>query len=163
MRTSTIVALVWFAAACGKKDDSNTSSKTGAPPTPAVAAPSKVDTCALVPKDKLEATVGKVSSNWAQEMEPGAVLLGTCGAVTDKGHVTVEARPSDQMDGRAKNASNAHPVAGVGQKAVMTESGLLVQPAGTGYFLVVMVEDADHHQDEATATAIAKIAVENAK
>lgn len=181
MRKLSLVAVVLLSVACKKKEESAPAAPAekpaatapapaeGAPaaaaPTPAApaAAAATVDACALMPKDKVEAILGKLDTDLMAGTPRGSDL-GSCTVGSAKGAAMVGARPAGEFDATAKYAKNGHDVAGVGEKAVMTDSGMLVQVAGKPYFLQVTVMDMKTtKQDEALATALAKLAVENAK
>lgn len=186
-----LVAVLFASFACKKKEETGAAAPAAKPaatapapegsaapaPTPAAepaaaaagtpampaAAGAPVDTCAMMPADKVEPIAGKLVMPPSSSPATGS-MLGSCMSATDKGiAVAIEARPVGEFDATA-SASKGKEVAGIGEKASMTEHGLMVKVAGKPYFLHVMATDTKTtKQDEAMATALAKIAVENAK
>jgi hypothetical protein len=166
MRTSIAIALFVLAAACSKKHDDHKASETptAAAPTERATTGDPVDTCALVPKDKLEAIVGPIGGRYEPDMPARGSLLGTCSGVAQKGSVAISARPSTEWDKNVKTASGGHDVAGLGDKAYMTSRALLVQPAGKPYYLrISFVAAGSGTPDEAISTDIAKLALDGTK
>jgi hypothetical protein len=170
MRTSVAIALLVLAAACGKK--TNHDDKASEKPTTTAAAPAAdratngdpVDTCALVPKDKLEAIVGPIGGRYEPDMPARGSVLGTCTGVAQKGSVAISARPAAEWDKDVKSATDGHDVANLGEKAFMTSHALLVQPAGKPYYLRIgFVTAGSGKPDEAISTEIAKLALDGAK
>jgi len=105
-----------------------------------------------------------MTGDLAKDSEPMGSMLGSCRGMSDTRMTMVQARPASEFDATARIAKDKHDVAGVGEKAVMTENGLFVQPPGKPYFLHIMVMDTKTMKhDEAQASSLAKIALENAK
>ena len=114
-----------------------------APATPPPPTAKTVDACALLSKADAESVIGPLSAE-PEAKPPQGSLLGECkyaGAGTDS--IDVTAHPADEFDGTVgyseKHKADVQPVAGLGEKAFQTPYGLMVQPAGKNYFVVVLV------------------------
>ena len=118
------------------------------------------DLCTLLTKDQVEAALGKVTGEPMTQASQGS-FLGSCTWMAEKGSVILSARPANEFDATAA-VNKGTDVAGVGEKASMTKTGLLVKLAGKSYFLHVMTMSGSK-MDDASAEAIAKSAVAGVK
>jgi hypothetical protein len=133
LHASTIFAvLIVGAAALGSVAPAQT-------PPPAART---VDACALLSRADAESVIGPLSAAPAAKPPQGS-LLGECkysGSGTDS--ITVTAHPADEFDGTIRyplKKKQAQAVPGLGEKAFQTPYGLMIQPAGKPYFVVVLV------------------------
>ncbi len=94
-----------------------------------------VDVCAILTKDQVEKATGAKVVGEPTKDAPQGSLLGGCMWTTDKGAVSVSARPASEYDATAASGTD---VPGVGAGAKMTKSGLLMKLEGKPYFLHVM-------------------------
>lgn len=99
--------------------------------------------------------LGGVDVGAAEPQTAGGSLLGGCNfMVLSQGKiVSVSARPTTEWSATVAVYKDLAPVAGVGQAAHHSSKiGMLVQPAGTPYFLHVLVSPGN---DQATLAKIA--------
>jgi hypothetical protein len=101
----------------------------------AAASTEAVDVCAILTKQQVEeATKAKVTGEPMKDAATGS-YLGGCKWMTDKGTVSVSARPIAEYDATAAGGTD---VPGVGAAAKMTKSGMMMKLEGKPYFLHVM-------------------------
>lgn len=179
MRVVLLALLVTFAA-CGKKKEGGESSSTKTtetksadtppadptmPPPSAPAAASAVDPCEFVTTDQIKTLLGADPEPAEKNAATGSMLGGCNWRDKDfKTMLSVQARPAGELEATAKYAKNQKEIPGLGEKAYMTDAGIMVQPAGKPYFLHVMaMAGGQVKQDEAKATELAKLAVAGAK
>lgn len=114
---------------------------TKAPAPPAAKVP--VDGCELLPLAEVAAIIGPISASGVKKGE--GPMNANCAYVTDdkSGRLTATVMPSDylrssleQLDQQGKPAK---PLSGVGEKAFETIWGVMIQPAGKPYYLVLHV------------------------
>jgi hypothetical protein len=183
MRALLFALVVVTAAGCKKKEVGEATgnkpaetkpaeTKPGEPTTPTATPPAEAkapeaappadvpDLCTLLTKEQVEAAMGKVTGDPMKQASQGS-FLGSCTWMTEKGSAILSARPANEYDATAA-MNKGTDVAGVGEKASMTPTGLLVKLAGKGYFLHIMTMTGSK-MDNATAEAIAKAAVSNVK
>ena len=177
-----LLALLVTVAACGKKKEGDASStkttetkpadteaaKPADPTTPPPSAPAAgaaVDTCELVSKDQVKTILGADPEEPEKSAATGSMLGGCSWKAADfKLMLTAQARPATEFQATADYAKEKKEVAGVGEKAYWTESGMFVQPAGKPYFLHVMaIVPGQMKPDEAKSTELAKALVAGAK
>jgi len=128
---------------------------------PEAAPPTDVpDLCTLLTKEQVEATMGKVTGEPMKQALQGS-FLGSCTWMAEKGSIILSARPGNEFDATAA-VNKGTDVAGVGEKASMTKTGLLVKLAGKGYFLHIMTMSGSK-MDNASAETIAKVPGTNVK
>lgn len=137
-----------------------TEAPAAAPVAPAAPAAAAVDTCAFATKEQIETALGGKSMVDPKADPATGSFLGGCTYMTDAGTASVSARPADEFDATARKGTE---VAGIGEKAMQTDSGLLVKVAGKPYFLHVMVLGKTGSQDAAKASEVAKVVVAGAK
>lgn len=116
-----------------------------------------VDVCALLDSADALAVAGKLYKEPSAQPAQGS-LLGQCDYMGDKAMLMVSARPSAEYRGTVDYAAKkggAKPMEGLGSAAEMTPMGLMIQPAGKPYFIVVYTM-AGGKFDEAAALAIGR-------
>jgi hypothetical protein len=165
MRSCTMIALalaVTFGG-CGGKKDKEQPAVGGAPATPPVD-DKPIDVCSWVPKDQIEAVLGKLSKEPQTLKKMGAQLGGCTWETGEMTIATVTPRPAGEFDGTVKASGDPTDVPGVGEKAVNTsKAGMLVKVAGKPYFLHVMVIKGAQGMNAEKATELAKLIVPAAK
>ncbi|HUP91198.1 MAG TPA: hypothetical protein VM074_03050 [Solimonas sp.] len=110
-------------------------------PAPARPADKSVDACALLAESDAAAVIGKLAGP-PQADKPQGSLLGTCNFTGEQATVALSAYPAEEFDGTlryARKHETTREIAGVGESAFDTSSGVLVRLAGKPYFLVVFV------------------------
>jgi hypothetical protein len=110
---------------------------TAAPPASVSGAP--VDTCAMLDSASALSVIGKPYKEAEAQPAQGS-LLGQCNWFGDKGMLMLSARPAVEYKGTVDYAGKkggATPVDGLGSAASMTGSGLMIQPEGKPYFVIV--------------------------
>lgn len=134
-------------AACGGGESPGKSAAGAQVPQPVQAVPAPaaartVDTCAMLSKADAESVIGPLTAD-PEAKPPRGSLLGECtyaGSGADS--INLAAHPADEFDGTvgySVKKGEAHAVAGIGDKAFQTPYGLMIQPAGKSYFVVVLV------------------------
>lgn len=143
-----VAPAVLLLAACGKSPD-----PAPAPTPPVAEAPSSnmqppampvtaepVDTCAMLSKEDAEAILGKLMQDPEAHPAQGS-LLGQCNYMTQTGTLAmVSARPAAEFQATVDYTAKKAPykeIPGLGEKAYDTSVGVMVQPAGEPYFVVV--------------------------
>ncbi len=130
-----------------------------APATPPPPASRDVDVCALLSKEEAEAVVGKLSTDPTAKPSQGS-LLGECDYMAASGtFLMVSARPATEFDATVKYTAKrgaTEEIPGLGQKAYLTEAGVMVQPAGKPYFVVVFAAGGQPGTGKKTSVDIAK-------
>jgi hypothetical protein len=164
--TETSTTKTTEATGSGSTTTTTTTTTTGSAAAPAAtAAPTNgapVDVCAAIPKDKVEAAVGKVTGDPTKDEARGS-LLGQCSWMTESGMAIVSARPASEYAGTV-SAYKGTDLPGVGEKAATTNDvGVMVKPAGTAYFVQVMVMGTDGKLNADKSKALAKVAADNLK
>jgi Protein of unknown function (DUF3558) len=169
MRIVFSALLVVAVAGCGKKKEADPKAEAKTVETTTTTKPSlngePVDTCALLTKDQIKAVIGADAADPKKYMEPAGSLLGECSWMAGNYMIQVHARPAGEFEGSVETMKTKKDIAGVGEKAVLTEAGMLVKIAGKPYFLQVLAAgDAKTDEEkEQKVTDIAKAAVANAK
>lgn len=164
MRQLTILITALILAACGRQEPPATPATVAearqlaaqAPPAPAAPAAAPVDACALLPKAEAEAVLGALMSGPEAALAQGS-LLGQCTYMGDKGLLMVSARPAHEFRPTVDYSSKeggARPIDGLAGDATLTRHGVMIQPPGKPYFVVVFVAGASG-ADEATTLAAA--------
>jgi hypothetical protein len=109
---------------------------------PAAAAPAPVDTCALLPEAMAVATIGTLIGPRVQKPANGS-MLGSCDYEGKQSSAaSLAAYPADQLDGTVRRDvknGRAQALTGLGEKAFQTPYGVMFQPPGKPWFLVVLV------------------------
>lgn len=116
-----------------------------------------VDVCALIDSADAIAVAGKLYKEPTAQPAQGS-LLGQCDYMGDKAMLMVSARPSAEYKGTVDYAAKkggAKAMEGLGSAADMTPMGLMIQPAGKPYFIMVYTM-AGGQFDEAAALAIGR-------
>lgn len=135
-----------------------------APPPAPAANGAAVDPCAFVSKDQIKTLIGGEIDEPEKMAGMGSMLGGCNWRKPDfSSMMSVQARPAGEFEATSNVGKNKKEVAGVGEKAFMTDAGMFVKVAGKPYFLHVMAMGADAKQDEGKATELAKLAVAGAK
>jgi hypothetical protein len=107
-----------------------------------IAAPAQagaVDTCAMLPEATVVASTGKLTKPPAPQPAVGS-QLGGCQYESVKATVAFTAYPADQLNSTVRRdlkKGRAKAISGLGEKAYQTEYGVMFQPAGKPWFLVV--------------------------
>lgn len=106
---------------------------------PAGTGNSAVDTCALLDAAVVEAVAGKLLREPTAGTPQGS-LLGECNYLSDKGVVMLSARPAAEyratVDAYSRKGGGK-PAPGFTGEASLTSMGLMIQPPGKAYFLIV--------------------------
>jgi hypothetical protein len=113
-----------------------------APAQPLPPPPVTVDACAMLSKADAESVIGALSAE-PQAKPPQGSLLGECNyAGSEADSINVSVHPADEFESTIRYSAKkgeAQPVEGLGEKAFQTPYGLMIQPAGKSYFVVVIV------------------------
>lgn len=179
MRVIFAAMLVCSLFGCDKKKEGETkattteskpvdldTSKPGpeAPPAAPAVNGASVDPCTFVTKDQAKAIIGADIDEPEKTPGTGSMLGGCNWRKPDfSSMLAVQARPASEFEATANVGKNKKEIAGVGEKAFMTDAGMFVKVAGKPYFFHVMAIGADAKQDEGKATELAKAAVAGAK
>lgn len=149
----TSLALMAALAACGKPQSAAEATAeapavvAAAVPTEVAAAPAAptgingtpVDTCAMLDANAAAEGVGTLFKDPEAQTAQGS-LLGGCNYIGNRGLLMLSARPAAEygatVDFAAKKGG-AKPVSDLSGKASMTSAGLMLQPDGKPFFLVV--------------------------
>lgn len=110
-----------------------------APPPPSALAGEPVDTCAMLDAATATQSLGALITP-PQAQEAQGSLLGGCNYMGDKGMLMLTARPDAEYRATVDFASKkggARAVEGLAGEATVTLAGLMLQPAGKPYFLVI--------------------------
>lgn len=158
MRLAFAVALICAAPACKKQDDAaKTDQAAPTPPSAPASTAEPVDTCALMPKDQIEAKLGTPDGE-PKRLPARNALLGHCSWMfPDYSNAAVSARPVGELA-----ETTGKQVPGIGEQAMFSDGALVVKLAGKPYYLQVMVMT-PKGLDEARTLELAKIAVANVK
>ena len=155
IKRSALLA-VFLIAACGQQQGPAPAEALAAAP-PAGVSGAAVDVCALLDSADALPAVGKLYKPPEARPAQGS-LLGQCEYFGDKLVLMVSARPAAEYRGTVDYAAKkggSKPMAGLGSAADMTPMGLMIQPAGQPYFIVVYTM-AGGKFDEATALDIGR-------
>ncbi len=110
-----------------------------APAAPATPSGQAVDTCALLDAAAAAGSVGALAKPPEAQVPQGS-LLGGCNYLGDRGMLMLTARPAGEFAGTVAYAGKRgglKAVEGLAGSASLTSMGLLLQPAGKAYFLVL--------------------------
>ena len=160
-------------AACGGGSDSGDASSgpttTAAPASASddtTAATSSgsgdgIDVCGWYSTDAASKVLGEPVAE-AVAGEPSGSLLGQCRYSGDGGAViTISARPADEYEASAAAVAGTD-VQGLGKAAVFSDSGMLVQPDGTDYFIqIIAMPSPGTFGDQAMLTSVAEEVLAN--
>jgi hypothetical protein len=144
------MAFAGLLVACGRDTNQPAPAAPAQPAAPPVATPTPppampvaaepVDVCAMVSREDAEAVLGKLMKEPETQAAQGS-MLGGCNYMSESGtFMMVSARPAGEFDGTVKYTEKKGPyteVPGLGEKAYDTTAGVMVQPAGKPYFVVV--------------------------
>lgn len=98
-----------------------------------------VDTCAMLDRATVEKVAGTLFKD-PEAAKPTGSLLGQCDYIGPDAMVMLSARPASEYQGTVDYSSKkggAKPVEGLAGPATSTNVGLMLQPPGKDYFLVV--------------------------
>lgn len=156
MNTSKLTALALLASlsACDKSPSSSTEATAAAPAAVAAMVPAEVanapaaptgingttvDTCALLDDAAAAGSVGTLIKGPEAQTAQGS-LLGGCNYMGERGLLMITARPAAEYQGTVDYAAKkgrSRPVDDLPGSASLTSSGLMLQPSGKPYFLVI--------------------------
>lgn len=152
-KTLTLILSLATLAACNPNEPATPAATTPAaapaaamPPAEVLSAPTPaglngetVDTCAMLDAAAAAQSLGSLLKD-PEAQAPQGSLLGGCNYLGDKGMVMLTARPAAEFQATVDYAARrggAKAVTVAGGDARQTPVGLMFQPAGKAYFLVV--------------------------
>src|SRR5438874_1180424 len=95
-----------------------------------------VDTCAMLTEAEAVTLLGKLAQP-PRVVHPDRYQLGGCIFTGLKFAAKVTALPPGKLDDTVRGDTTAKAIAGLGQKAFQTQYGVIFQPAGKPYCLLV--------------------------
>jgi len=160
----TILTAAFLLTACGEQEPATVAEAqqlaAQAPAAPSAPAAAPVDTCAMLPKAEAEAVLGALISGPETAAAQGS-LLGQCTYMGDKGLLMVSARPApefkDTVAYSEKKGGSGKPVPGLAGEARLTQHGVMIQPPGKPYFVVVFVAGGSGFDEATTLAAAGKL------
>lgn len=137
----TLLAVAGVVAACDKPQTAAeaTPPAAAAPATAASPRGEAVDTCALLEAEAAAQAIGALATP-PEAQTPQGSLLGGCNYMGAGGIVMLTARPADEYAATVDYAASrgaAKAIDDLPGIASLTSAGLMLQPAGKPYFLVV--------------------------
>jgi hypothetical protein len=152
MKSTSLLSLLALAtlAGCGKADTSTASLPApaaavvpavvaAAPPSPAGVNGQPVEACTLLDAEVAAQSLGALVAAPESQAAQGS-LLGGCNYMGENGILMLSARPASEYTATvayAERNGGARTLEGLPGAASLTSVGLMLQPAGRPYFLVV--------------------------
>ncbi len=126
VRALFIVTLL--SAGCGNKSDE--------PAATGTSASGSANACSVLPRDRLESAVGELQGP-LQAIEQKPPYLGMCRVkLAGEQQLTVSMRGMVDFDAMASSGTQ---LLGIGEKAMLTQQGVMLRVAGRTQFFIVVV------------------------
>ena len=136
MHVSKLSALILVCLACGEKKDDAATGATAA-----------LDACAFMPRARVEALLGDLDGG-SHSIAGSPPVLGTCRQKLAGGlQATLTVRSLTDFDAMAEGGTI---LAGLGEQAAQTQSGVVLKVAGQPHFFQVVVTGASGVEVEKT-------------